>query len=56
MVLVLALIPDQSLKPADLEQEETSAVMPADALPEVRIAIKTSYSTWGLERSLSLHG
>lgn len=55
-VLVLALIPDQSLKPADIEQEETSAVLPADAASGVLLAHETSPSTWGLERPLRLQG
>jgi cytochrome c oxidase subunit 4 len=48
-VLVLALVPDQALKPADIEQEETSSVLPADAESGVRIAHGTIPSTWRLE-------
>ena len=49
-VLVLALVPDQALKPADIEQEETSSVLPADAAFGVRIAQGAIPSMWRLER------
>jgi cytochrome c oxidase subunit 4 len=51
-VLVLALVPDQALKPADIEQEETSRVLPADAASGVRVAHGTRPSTWRLELPL----
>ncbi len=55
-VLVLALVPDQALKPADIEQEESSGVPAADAASGVRLARGTSPSTCRLERPLHNHG
>jgi cytochrome c oxidase subunit 4 len=55
-VLVLALVPDQALKPADIEQEETSGVLPADAASGVRIARGTNTSMWRLARPLRTPG
>jgi cytochrome c oxidase subunit IV len=50
-VLVLALVPDQALKPADIEQEETSGVRPAGAASGVRLAHVSIPSMWWLERT-----
>jgi cytochrome c oxidase subunit IV len=55
-VLVLALVPDQALKPADIEQEENSGVLPANAASAVRVAHGTDASIWRLERPLRSPG
>ena len=39
MILVLALVPDQSLKPADIESEESVRIMPAERPCRIVVAL-----------------
>jgi cytochrome c oxidase subunit IV len=56
MVLVLALVPDQSLKPADIEAEESAQVMPAATASGGRVALMAVPSMPQLERMIRTIG
>jgi cytochrome c oxidase subunit 4 len=50
-ILVLALVPDQSLKPEDIEAEETGQVAPAVVAPGQRSSVSASPLIAQLDRS-----
>jgi len=51
-ILVLALCPDQAMKPTDLDQEETVLLSPADASNQVRLTLLTTSAYSHLDRAV----
>ncbi len=55
-ILVLALVPDQAMKPTDEDAEESVRMAPVDGVPGLRVALVASPSIRQAERTVRGNG